>query len=125
MNFKVVEGQDNIDYDAILRDYQNLDLSVKTIREKYNLSIGRWNTIIRKFKEDNIPLRSNKKQSPRTYNGIHHIGAKNYYYNKKTGKYRITKRIDGRIRYFGSVDSEEEAIDRVCELRESNWDGLL
>ena len=124
MKFNIIDGSDDLPYDDILRDYQNLELSVAEIRTKYNLSMGKWQSITRRWKKDGIPLRGRHNQRKRQY-PPHYACAKNYHYNKKNGHYIVTKNINGEFHYFGAYDSEEEAIDRVHELRESNWDGLL
>ena len=125
MNFNVVEGPEEIDYDAILRDYRNLDLPVRTIREKYGLSNGKWQKVVRKFKEDGEQLRGLHHQAKKAYSNTEYIGAKNYYYDKRAGKYRILKHVRGKEYYFGSYETEEEAIDHVRELRENGWNGLI
>ena len=51
MKFNIIDGNDDIDYDSILEDYQNLDLTVKEIRTKYNLSMGKWQTIQKQWKK--------------------------------------------------------------------------
>ena len=125
MNFNIVNGHDNFDYEQIKKDYQNLDLSVKTIREKYDLSMGKWQRITKQFKEDGIPLRNRHRQSERVYRTKKFSGAKNYYYDKITMKWRVIKYIGGKCYYFGSYVEEQDAIDKVRELRQNNWEGLL
>ena len=124
MNFNIIDGNDDIDYDSILTDYQNLDLTVKEIRTKYNLSMGKWQTIQKQWKQDGIPLRNLQNKPPRKHTR-NFIGAKNYSYDKRTGKYRVFKTINGKQYFFGYFDTEEEAQHRVKYLRMNNWEGLL
>ena len=124
MNFNIIDGYDDIDYDTLLEDYRNLELSVKEIQKKHGLTIGKWQSITREWKEKGIKLRGRQNQRKNHYPG-EYIGAKNYYYSKSIGKYTVSKHINGKYYYFGTFGTEEEAQARVKELRENNWDGLL
>ncbi len=124
MNFKIIDGTDDTPYDDILTDYQNLELSVAEIRTKYNLSMGKWQSITREWKQDGITLRGRQNQRKRKYTK-NYIGAKNYSYDKRQDTYRVYKKINGKNHYFGSYDTEEEAQYRVEYLKKNNWEGLL
>jgi hypothetical protein len=64
---------------------------------------------------DKIPLEYKERMYPRFH-------IKNYCYNKKTGDYIVTKKINGKVKRFGHYDTEEEAKMMVEELREVDWD---
>lgn len=124
MNFNIIDGTDDTPYDDILTDYQNLELSVAEIRTKYGLSMGKWQSITRQWKQDGITLRGRQNQRKRKYTK-NYIGAKNYSYDKRQDTYRVYKKINGKNHYFGSYDTEEEAQYRVEYLKKNNWEGLL
>ena len=124
MNFNIIDGTDDIDYDTLLEDYRNLELSVKEIQEKHGLTTGKWQSITREWKEKGIKLRGRQNQRKNHYPG-EYIGAKNYHYNKSIGKYTVSKSINGNYYYFGTFGTEEEAQARVAFLRANNWNGLL
>ena len=44
------------------------------------------------------------------------------YYSKIFGKYNVVKSTDGKMKYFGRYDTEEEAQARVEFLKKHNWD---
>ena len=50
-----------------------------------------------------------------------HDGEPKYYTKTRQGKYRITKAINGRTRYYLTVDSEDEAKRVVELLKQNNW----
>lgn len=123
MNFNIIDGHDNIDYESVLRDYQNLDLTVREIKEKHGISDGRWQTITKHWKEAGIPLRGRMNRKKHRYIATP-FASKNY--TKTTsGRYRVYKKIKGVNYNFGVFDSEEEARAKVEELRQNNWEGLL
>ena len=124
MNFHIIDGQEEYDYDAILQDYQNMELSVKEIQEKYGLTVGRWQNITKQWKQGSIPLRGRKNQRKRKYSESY-SGAKNYSLDKRAGTYRVYKNIHGKNYYFGNYGTEEEAKQRVEYLKRNRWNGLL
>lgn len=123
MEFNIIDGHDDYDYDDIVQDYLNLKLPVKEIREKHKITPGVWQRILRRFKEDNVPLRNLQKRTPRI-NNYQPMGCKNYT-KLSNGKYRVYKSIRGKCYLFGNYETEEEAIARVQELKSNNWGGLL
>jgi group I intron endonuclease len=46
-----------------------------------------------------------------------HRGTKNYYFHKQSGRYIVKFYINGKNKHFGSYETEQEAIDRVTEVR--------
>lgn len=49
--------------------------------------------------------------------------VKNYRYDN--GRYRVYKWINHKCHYFGDYKTEKGAKDRVKQLRENNWEGLI
>ena len=124
MNFNIVENADDeYDYEAIKKDYANLSIPVKEIRDKHGLSAAKWYRIVKQFKAEGMPLRNKYTHAPREYNS-HALSAKNYTKNK-IGKFVVAKRIKGKHHYFGTYETEQEAIARVQELRENGWNGFI
>lgn len=116
MNFRVIEGvEDSFDYEEIKKDYLNPELSVKSIKEKYNISNSKWdNRIIKRFKEENIPLRCRSG-----------LGNNSKNYCKSKNRFMVYKTVN-RVKYhFGYYKTEDEAKARVEELKMNGWDGLL
>ena len=62
-----------------------------------------------KYKEECLARPTKEKRPPR--------GAKNYHYVKQTSKYNVTLQIKGKKKFFGSYLTEQEAIDRVNEVK--------
>ena len=124
MNFNIIDGNDDIDYDSILEDYQNLDLTVREIKEKHGISDGRWQTITRHWREQGIPLRGRMNRKKHRYIATP-FASKNYTYDKRNGVYKVYKKIEGKTYLFGSYGTEEEAKQRVEELKKNKWNGLL
>jgi hypothetical protein len=44
------------------------------------------------------------------------------YYNKKRNNYRIIKRINGELEYFGSFRTKKEALEELKIIQQANWD---
>ena len=117
--FNVVESKyPDYDFDELTEDYLNLDLSVKEIKEKYNITSGGWQTVLKRLKEHGITMRGyNKRQSMRK--------AKHYYYDRSIKAYRVHKYIGDKHYLFGIYKTEKEAQARVSELKKNGWEGLM
>lgn len=50
--------------------------------------------------------------------------VRNYRFDKGLNLFRVYKWFNGKIKYFGNYEKEEDAQKRVDELRENNWNGL-
>lgn len=106
VNFRIVEQEQVIItddlYEKIKADYVSSDLTVRQIREKYNLTHLDWKHLSKQFRDE-----LGVKMRPRQ-------GAKHYY---KTCKgYEIYKLVDGKVRYFGCVRCDEGTVQRIVEL---------
>ena len=120
MNFNIIDGTDDLDYDMVLQDYQNLELSVREIKEKHGITDGKWQRITKQWREQGITLRS---KYHRTGYPVYTFRCKNYTLNN--GRYKVYKEINGKKHYFGTYETEEEAKAKVKELWDNNWNGLL
>ena len=62
MNFKIVENPEpDYNIEEIIQDYQNLDLTVKEIREKHGIGKSRWDkNILNQIRERGVPLRDRR-----------------------------------------------------------------
>lgn len=117
MNFRIVENQsvhDTYDLNELIEDYKNMELTVKEIREKYDLTRGQWCTVLKRIKEQGVPLRSASYRN-----------AKYYHFNKQENKFKVERILNGVDCYFGTYRTEKEAKARVDELNANNWEGLL
>lgn len=117
MNFRIVENQsvhDTYDLNELIEDYKNMELTVKEIREKYNLTVGQWHTVLKRIKEQGVSLR-----------GASYRNAKYYSFNKQYNHFRVHRVINGVHYRFGAYRTEKEAKARVDELNANNWEGLL
>lgn len=104
--------------DELIKDYENMELSVNEIKEKHNIGSGAWQTVLKRLKEQGVPMRGYNKPS-----GVRK--ARYYYWDKHTQSWRVYKFINGKQLGFGGYRTEKEAQARVKELKKNNWDGLL
>ena len=117
MKFNIIENPErNYDPEEVKREYQDWNIPVKDIQEKYDIHRSEWRTLLKQWSEEGIPLRSNRNRN-----------STPKYYTKDTryDSYRVMRTINSRRRYFGSYPTEEEAQKRVQELEANNWEGLL
>ena len=116
MNFRIVENADKgYDEQDVIKDYLNHDIPVREIKEKYGISDGSWVTLLKHWKKDGIPIRSGRNRDNPRY----------YIFDKRYGRWSVVRTIHSRTHNFGRYDTEEEAQNRVKELKENNWNGLL
>ena len=58
MNFRVVENPEpEYDINEVIKDYTNLKLTVKQIREKHGIGRTRWQNILKEMEEKGVTLR--------------------------------------------------------------------
>lgn len=117
MKFNIIENPDpGYNIEDVQKDYQNPDITVKEIREKYGITPGAWKNILRHWKNEGVPLRSNCRLTRKP----------NYYtLDKRYGIWYVQRTVKNRCYRFGGYKTEEEAKARVEELHENNWEGLL
>ena len=117
MNFNIIENPDpGYNIEEVIKDYMNMDIPVKDIKEKYGITKGRWQTLLKHFKDEGIPMRTNNRlNTPPKY----------YTKDKRYNRWYVQRTIRGHQYGFGAYATEEEAQARVQELHENNWNGLL
>ena len=118
MNFNISENPSyNLqEYELIKKDYTESDLTVTEIRAKYGLEQRDWNEFLRQIKSENIPVRDGSTWYKQ---------VKNYSYNIRSKKWEVHKVINNKSHFFGAYKTKEEAQNRVGELKQNNWEGLL
>lgn len=120
VEFNIVEGsrlEDELDWDNLKKDYQDLTLTVAEIQTKYGLTNSKWQTVRKHLESEGIPLR-NRGRVKNSY-GDHN--AKHYHKDKRSGKYLVRKVLDGKYTVFGLFDTENEAKAKVEELKRNGW----
>ena len=116
VNFNIVSGDYYpYDFDDLVDDYMDLNLSVKDIREKYGLSVGMWHTALKRLKANGVPMRG--------YNTPKESGtAKHYYYSKSNRRFYVYKYIDGANRVLASFPNAQLAEECVRLFELYGWD---
>lgn len=121
MNFNIIE-QKTINYEAAKQDYLNGIVGDK-LRAKHNMGSSAYTRLLQRFREDglNIPMNCRNLHRRKQYEG------KYYYRVVKHGKtYWVVKKwINNKMVYFGYYKTRAEAEQKVIELKENNWEGLL
>lgn len=117
LSFNIVE-QKQVDYDAVKQDYLNGIIGME-LREKHGLGGSAYLRLLKRFREEGIPVPNKSPKKSRK--------CKYYYREFKRGKpyWSVRKWINGEVVWFGGYWTEAEAKQRVKELRENNWEGLL
>ena len=96
-------------YNQIKEDVKN-GLKVKEIKEKYNITNGKWISYRNELVNDGIiPKGQGNKRKPK-------------YYTLAGKKWIVQKTIQGSRKHFGTFHSELEAQRCVELLKECNWD---
>ena len=115
VNFNIVSGDYSpYDFDDLVQDYMDPALSVKQIREKYNLSIGMWHTVLKRLKHAGIPMRG--------YNTPKAIEPdKHYYYSKSHKRFYVYKYIDGANRILAGFPNAQLAEECVRLFEKHGW----
>ena len=117
MNFRIVENPDpGYDLEEVKKDYLNPEIPVKEIIRKYGITPGTWLTILKHWKTEGVPMRSNhnRTKTPRYY-----------YFNNRTKKWHVNRCIRGKQYNFGSYKTEMEAKERVKGLEATKCEGRI
>lgn len=112
LSFNIVEG-DTFPYEEFKKDYMDLEVSKERLLEKYELSIGRYNTQVKRVFEE-TGFRRPRIQHGRTSDEVHITEIKN-------GYFKITKNMHGVSVYFGTYPNRETAYYVRDRLVEENW----
>lgn len=116
MKFNITSGEYYpYDFDNLVKDYMNPTLSVKQIREKYNLSVGMWHTALKRLKEAEVPMRGYNTPKPVEPD-------KHYYYSKSHKRFYVYKYIDGANRVLAGFPNAQLAEECVRLFEEYGWD---
>lgn len=118
LSFNIIE-QKQINYDEAKKDYAG-GLIGKEFREKYNIGGSAYLRLLKRFREDGLPVPVNKNYRKRRKKD-----GKYYYPVHGNRYYSVKKCINGRLIHFGTCKSEAEAKKMVIGLKKSNWEGLL
>ena len=119
MNFNIKQSEYYpYNMTELIKDYENMELSVNEIKEKHNIGSGTWQTVLKRLKERGVTMRGYSK--PR---GVRK--ARYYYWDKHSQSWRVYRFINGKYHGFGGYKLEKEAQARVEELKQNNWEGLL
>ena len=111
VNFRLIEG-DYSKYDTFVELYNNKKVSVEYIKRKVGTHI------YKKFRAEAL---ENGDIIPRPSGVKINQDFKYYHFDKQRGKYRVRRVINGKFLSFGFYDTENEAKQRVEELKKNNW----
>ena len=114
VNFRIIEG-DYSKYDKFVEMYNNRKISTEYIKRK--LGVAFYN----KYRGE--ALREGDIE-PRPLSLKINNNFKYYHYDKVKKKYRVRKVKNGKYMSFGFYDTEEEAKQRVEELKKINWNEI-
>lgn len=114
MNFNIVEKEQTIItdelYATIKEEYLESDLSVKEIREKYNLTHIDWRNLSQQFR-DELGVKCRPKSHCK------------YYYSIGNNQYRIIKWIGSKTIGLGTVSCTENTVREIVEMcKDAEWD---
>ena len=114
VNFRIIEG-DYSKYDKFVEMYNNRKISTEYIKRK--LGVAFYN----KYRGEAL---RNGDIEPRPLSLKINNNFKYYHYDKVKKKYRVRKVKNGKYMSFGFYDTEEEAKQRVEELKKINWNEI-
>ena len=120
VEFNIVEGcrlEDELDWEGLKTDYQDLTLTVAEIQDKYGLTNSKWQTVRKHLEDEGIPLRNRG----RVRNSYGYYNAKHYHKDKRSGKFIVRRVINGKYTVFGLFDTEDKAKAKVEELKQNGW----
>ena len=118
MEFRIVE-QKSINYEAVKQAYLN-GIRGRKLMDMFGIGSSQYTRLLRDFREDGINV-------PRQGHCSINKPAK-WYTCESYGKYTyyVVKRVINGKRYvFARFKTEKEAINKVEELKQNNWDGLI
>jgi hypothetical protein len=118
MNFNIIDG-DYFDYDKAKEAYLK-GIRGNNLRKKFGIGRSQYVRLLKRFREDGIiiPHKGNVQIN----------NAPKYYYNHICNGYSywtVSRTINYKLHYFGHFKTEAEAQQRVKELEENNWEGLI
>lgn len=121
VNFKVIEGDDSYlteVYESFKEDFLNPDVTVKDLKNKYDLSNAKYKNLRCKVLDE-----TGLENKPQTYHGRKvKITDKTYISSLPSGNYGVVKYIDGFKESFGTYYDYETARIVRDKLIENDWD---
>ena len=108
--FRLVEGDDEEFTNRFIEEYYNLDNSVNDILKILDISRGKYQRMRKKLLDRNI------------MEDVRYVPPKNYYFEKRTRKYRVVKHYNYRQVIFATFNREEGAIKAVELYNKYGWD---
>ena len=115
---RVVDGE-YPEYEEIKEAYLNGIRGAK-LREKFGIGTSAYKTLLKEFREDGIII----AQKGRVKVG----NTPKYYYRASFGEHTywvVRRTINWKVYNFGYFKSKAEAQQKVKELEENGWEGLL
>ena len=108
VEFRVLDGNEGYyeDFDCFVDLYKS-DVSVNRIKDSLGLSPAKYKHYLERAVDDGLVA-------------LRVSSFNNYYYSK--GVYCVQKYLNGRMVYFGSYKSEDDARFVVSELKKCGWD---
>lgn len=113
LTFKIVEGDDDFDWDSFTKDYVEMKLTRKQICEKYDLSLNQYGTRSRRVQRD-TGFKRPKGHSPLKHEQL-------YIHPTRYDTYSISKRINDGTERCLTVSDKETAIKVRDILVENDW----
>lgn len=129
VHFRIVENMEDSTesiYSSFKEDYLNQDITVSTIKEKYNLGQKQYKKLLDKVYLDTGFKRSNHYGWRKTNKVRKQQGTPQYLRRRitKNGKphFYIQKTTDKITSYYGIYDDMDTALKVVNRLKEVDWD---
>ncbi len=118
-NFNIIE-QKTINYDDLKKDYCN-GLRFNELKKKYGVGNSQYQRLLNRFREEGITITGSWKKPKKYYNPeyIYRVLTKGICY------WTVKRTINGKQISFGTYKNRALAEQRVKELNENNWEGLL
>lgn len=116
-NFRIIENNNEVDYEEFKKDYSNSSLLKEEIRKKYDLRPSDFKDLVKKCEDEGVI-----RERPRKKHIFKNFSK--YYYKTKKG-YVVTKYVGNKSVYYGQYKYEEDAKKIVEWLKEHNWDKEL
>lgn len=118
--FHIIEGADDFSniYEEFKEDYLNPNYTVKTIKEKYDLTDNQYRQLKNDVAEE---TGVNRKPSNTNFERLWVHETRFIDVLKSTHKFRVSKVIHGNYHHFGVYDNLKTAIYVRDTLEENNW----
>ena len=119
VNCRIIE-EDYVDRYAEMKEAYLNGIRGARLREKFGMGRSAYKRLLNEFREDGVTI---------SHRGRVKVDSKpKYYYPATYGTYRywvVRRTINWKVYNFGYFKSEAEAQQKVRELEQNNWEGLL